>query len=323
MIPLRALTAILAVTTALFAGVACSQDSVNVRFSWKLKGEYAAFYLAQEAGHYGGAKLAVRLGEGAGAPSALGALIQGNEDIVILPGIFALSAIQKGMPIRIIALYHPKTPFVFVSHPERPIRVPADLEGKSLGTSVGDTATSYLTLFCNVNKVDCSKIKKVQMNAQTLVPQFLARQIDSTSVYKSNDLPALMQREAKIVTLDLVEFGMVIPGMAAVTSESNIANRPDVLKRFLAATATGFRDSKGDVAGASRAILKNWSGGPEPAIVQGQVKATMDAVPIYPARNIGWIDETLIASTLEMMKGVGEIDNPKPAGSFYTNALLQ
>ena len=58
---------------------ALAQDSVNVRFSWKLKGEYGALYMAQEAGHYKKANLAVRLGEGAGAPAALGALIQGRK----------------------------------------------------------------------------------------------------------------------------------------------------------------------------------------------------------------------------------------------------
>lgn len=303
--------------------MAIAQDNVNVRFSWKMKGEYGAFYMAQDSGHYKKANLNVRLGEGAGAPAALGALVQGQEDVVILPGIFALSAIQKGMPIKLIAMYHPKTPFAFISHPEKPIRVPKDLEGKTLGTSVGDTGTTYLDLFCKINKVDCGKIKKVQMNSQALVPQFLARQIDSTSVYRSNDLPALIQREAKIVVMDIVEFGMAIPGMAAVTSEANIAKRPEVLKRFLAASATGFRESKEDVVGASKAMLKTWNAGPDMAVVLGQVKATMEAVPVYPGRNIGWIDEKLISSTLEMMKGAGEIDNPKPAASFFTNALVQ
>ncbi|MFN0162556.1 MAG: ABC transporter substrate-binding protein [Burkholderiales bacterium] len=319
----RRIAIILAVAAGILGAPVQAQDNVNVRFSWKMKGEYGAFYQAQEAGHYKKANLAVRLGEGAGAPAALGALVQGQEDVVVLPGIFAISAIQKGMPIKLVAMYHPKTPFAFISHPERPIRVPKDLEGKTMGTSVGDTGTSYLDLFCKINKVDCSKIKRVQMNSQALVPQFLARQIDSTSVYRSNDLPALIQREAKIVVMDIVEFGMAIPGMAAVTSEANLAKRPEVLKRFLAATATGFRESKEDIVGTSKAILKSWNAGPDMAVVLGQVKATMEAVPVYPGKRIGWIDEKLIASTLEMMKGVGEIDSPKPVASFYTNALVQ
>ena len=84
-------------------------DEVNVRFSWKLKGEYATFYTALERGFFAKRGLDVHLGEGAGAPAALGGLLQGQEDVVVLPGIFAISAIQKGMPIKLIAMYQPRS----------------------------------------------------------------------------------------------------------------------------------------------------------------------------------------------------------------------
>ena len=70
---LRSLVMILTLVMLGRSAPALAQDNVNVRFSWKLKGEYGALYMAQEAGHYKKANLAVRLGEGAGAPAALGA----------------------------------------------------------------------------------------------------------------------------------------------------------------------------------------------------------------------------------------------------------
>lgn len=87
-----------------FSSAALAADDVRVRFSWKLKGEYGQLYLAQDRGFYAAKNLAVRMGEGAGSQAALGALVQGQEDVVIMPAIFAASAIQKGMPIKIIAL---------------------------------------------------------------------------------------------------------------------------------------------------------------------------------------------------------------------------
>src|SRR3954463_12685248 len=86
------------------AFAAAAQDPVNVRFSWKMKGEYGPFFMAQEKGLYAKEKLNVRMGEGAGAQAALGALLQGQEDVVVLPAIFALTAIQKGMPVKLIAI---------------------------------------------------------------------------------------------------------------------------------------------------------------------------------------------------------------------------
>ena len=35
--------------------------------------------------------------------------------------IFALTAIQKGMPVKLIALYHPKTPIGIISFPDKPV----------------------------------------------------------------------------------------------------------------------------------------------------------------------------------------------------------
>ncbi|MEO7761745.1 MAG: ABC transporter substrate-binding protein [Casimicrobiaceae bacterium] len=316
---IAAAVALTAITTA-----ASAQDPVNVRFSWKMKGEYGPLYMAQEQGYYAKEKLAVRMGEGAGAQAALGALLQGQEDIVILPAIFALTAIQKGMPVKLIALYHPKTPIGIISFPDKPVRTPKDLEGKSIAHSVGETGTSYLDAFCKINSVDCSKVNKVQMNAQARMPQFMQHQVDLVSVYFNNDLPLIEQQtKQKFVLLDMTQFGFAVPGLAAVTSDAIIAAKPDMLKRYLRATAMGIQDTKKNNDAATKAMLKNWSGAPDAAIVATQVKVTADAIPVPASgRMIGWIDEKTITDALDLLKSAGEIDTPKAPSAYYTNALL-
>ena len=305
------------------ANLSFAQDPVNVRFSWKMKGEYGPLFMAQEKGLYAREKLAVKMGEGAGAQAALGALLQGQEDIVILPAVFALTAIQKGMPVKLIAIYHPKTPLGIISFPDKPVRTPKDLEGKTIAHSVGETGTSYLDAFCKINQVDCSKITKVQMNAQSRMPQFLQRQVDLVTVYTNNELPLIEQQaKQKFVMLDMPKYGFAIPGLAAVTSDALIASKPDVLKRFLRATAEGVKETKAHVDEATRAIIKNWSGAPDAAIVEMQVRVTADGIPVPGGHMIGWIDDKLITDTLELLKASGEIDAPKPPGAYYTNSLL-
>lgn len=306
-----------------FASVAHAEDQFNVRFSWKLKGEYGPLYAAQEKGFYQKEGLAVRMGEGAGAQAALGALIQGQEDAVVLPGIFALTAVQKGMPVKLVAIYHPRTPLALISMPDKPVSTPRDLEGKTVAHAVGDTATEYLSVLCKLNGVDCGKVKKIQMNAQARYPQFIARQVDVTSTYTNVDLPLLeKQNKMKFVVMDLAKYGLAVPGLAVVSSDANIAKKTEVLKRYLRATGAGVRDAKRDLDGATRAMIKNWPGGPDADIVAAQVKATMAAVPEPAGKPVGWIDDKLIADTLQMLKSVGEIDNPKPLNAYFTNSLL-
>lgn len=312
-----------ALVAALYATAAQAQDQVNVRFSWKLKGEYGPLYMAKQAGFFEKKNLKVRLGEGAGAPAALGALLQGQEDVVILPGIFAVSAIQKGMPIKLIAVWHARTPVVIISHPDKPVRTPKDMEGKSIAVSVGETGTSYLDVFCQINKVDCSKIKRVQVDGAARVNYFLQGQVDMASVYLTNDLPSLEAKTGKkYPTLNMADAGLAVPGLAAVTSDANIKNKPDVLKRFLAAVDEGITATRKDPKAAVQALLKDWSAGPSPEVVEAQVKATVQAIKAEPGHPAGWIEPNLITGTLDLLKTESDIGAPKPVETFYTNTLL-
>jgi NitT/TauT family transport system substrate-binding protein len=312
--------------TALVAANSASaqaQDHVNVRFSWKLKGEYGPLYLAQEEGLFKKSNLEVRMGEGAGAPAALGALVQGQEDVVVLPGVFALSAIQKGFPVKLVALYHPKTPVVLISWPEKPANKPQDLVGMTVGHSVGETGTTYLDAFLRLNGVNPAQVKRVTMNAQARVPAFIQHQVDVVSVYQTNDLPIIEEKEkTKFVLMDMVKYGLSVPGLAIVTSNANIAQKSGMMRRFLAAAAQGVRDAKMDVKGATQALLKNWSNPPSEHAVYEQVKATVDAIPTPAGHEIGWIDQKTIADALALLQSTGEIDSPKAPEVYLTYALL-
>jgi NitT/TauT family transport system substrate-binding protein len=305
------------------SSAAQAQEEVNVRFSWKLKGEYAAMYVAQEKGFYTREGLTVRLGEGAGAPAALGALLQGQEDAVLLPAIFALTAISKGMPVKLISMYHPVTPIALISWPENPVNVPKDLEGKTIGTAIGETGTTYLESFCKNNGTDCSKVKKVQVDAQSRVPLFVQHKVDVVSVYQTNDLPVLEEKQgAKFVVLEMNKNGLSVPGMALVSSDAIIAKKPETLRKLLKAVGDGVVAMKKDPADAATMLVKSWPGHPSITSVTSQVKATAEAIPAAAGRPVGWIDEKVIADALQLLKSTGEVDAPKAPNAYYTNSLL-
>jgi NitT/TauT family transport system substrate-binding protein len=318
-----ALVATTAVAT-LVASQGAMAEEVKVRFSWKLKGEYGFFYLGEQKGVYKDAGVALKLGEGAGSQAALGSLIQGQEDAVILPGIFAISAIQKGMPVKIIALYQPETPIALISHADKAVTTPKDLEGKTIAHAVGETGTSYLDAFCEINQVDCSKVSKIQMDSQSRVPQFLQGQVDVVSVYRTNDLPVLEDRTGQTFpTLDMTEYGLAIPGMAVVASDDGIAKRGAALKSFLAANAKAIEMTRSDPAAATAALKAVWQAGPSDKVVQQQIEATSASLHA-PAdgKPLGWIDETAIVDALKLVGSAEDIGDPKPASTFYTNDFL-
>ena len=313
----------LIVTMAIAGSSARAEDTVNVRFSWKLKGEYAPFYLAQQKGMFAKESLTVRLGEGAGAEAALGSMLQGGEDVVIIPGIYALSAISKGMPVKVVSLIQPVAPAGIVSHPEKPIATPQDLEGKSLASTVGDTTMDYLKVLCSQNHIDCGKIKLVMMNVQARLPQFMSKQVDGMSSYWNIDLPQLeYTAKQKFVELDVGKYGERVPGLSVVTSDAALARNPDKLKRFLRAMNAGFDAANGDVAGATQALQSAWEGGPPQTVVEAQVRLSNQTFPVMQGKPRGWIDDNVVASALNLLKNSGQISDAKPLDAYFTNSLL-
>lgn len=305
------------------ASGAHAQERFNVRFSWKLKGEYAPFYLARKNGLFAKEGLTVRLGEGAGSEAALGSLIQGNEDVVVIPGIYAISAISKGMPVKIISLIQPVAPGGIVSHPDKPIKTPEDLEGKSLATTVGDTTMDYLKVVCSKNQVDCGKIKFVMMNVQARLPQFMNRQVDGMSAYWDIDVPQLeFTSKQKFVVLDVSKYGEAVPGLSVVTSDAAIGREPDKLKRFLRAMNQGFDGAKTDVVAAANALRSEWVGAPAQELIETQVKLSNETFPSVNGRPRGWIDAGAVAAAASLLKDSGQISEARPADAYYTNSLL-
>jgi len=310
--------------TTLVASQAFAADTFKVRFSWKLKGEYAPLYVARDMGAFSKANLDVSMGEGAGAPAALTAMLQGQEDAVIMPAAFALTAISKGMPIKIVALYHPKAPIGFVSFAQNPVRVPKDMEGKKFAVSVGDTVAAYLPVFCKKNNVDCDKINKITVNPQVRNSQFMAHQIDVIGAYLNVDLPLLEPiAKEKFVVLDLAKYGMTVPGLSVVVADTAIAQKPDVIARFIGALGEGVSASRKDPAKAAAVLKKDWAGSPPVEVITRQVVETLAAIPSVPGHKAGWTDAAWIAEALDMLKSVGEIDDIKPLPTYYTNALVE
>jgi len=316
-------TALVAAAVLAAPLAAQAQDDVDVRFSWKMKGEYAPFFLAEAMGAFDEHGLDVTLAEGAGSQAALGALIQGREDVVIMPGIFALSGIQQGMPVKMVALWHPRTPVVMITHPENPATEPADLEGMTVATAVGETGTTYLPQFCAINGINCDAIDTVLVDSQARVPQFLQGQVDAVSVYRSNDLP-IIEAETGVdyPILDLGEFGLAAPGMSAVTSEALLEERPDVIARFIEAANAGIAAAKADPQRAAEAILDAWPEGPSLEIVTAQVEATVDAVPEREGEPLGYIRAEDIAGALALLETEEEFGEPMAPEAYFSNQLF-
>ena len=73
--------ATLLVAAAWQPALAQAPEKLTVRFTWKLKGEYAPLFVALDKGYYKAEGLDVDLAEGSGAQTVLKLVASGNEKL--------------------------------------------------------------------------------------------------------------------------------------------------------------------------------------------------------------------------------------------------
>lgn len=313
-------------TPALFGVSASAQDAkdkVLVRFTWKLKGEYAPLFVALDKGYYGEAGLDVELAEGSGAQTVLKLLAAGTENIAYGPAVAAAQAVGSGLPVKVVALYQTKAPMGVIAFPDVPLAGPKDLEGKRLAVSVGETFGDMLESFTEINDVDLSKINRIQMDNSARTTQFLNRNVDVMSVYLSNELPKLEKMTGqKFNVMKVSDYGLNLPGAALIVSNQYAEDNPDVIRRLLAATDKGYRDAMANPQEAAEIMAKHMAVPEDPAVLQQQVAATVESTNAPEGKPIGWQSEEVWQAALDLLKKTGAIDEVKPLDAYYTNEYL-
>jgi NitT/TauT family transport system substrate-binding protein len=308
-------------------GVAANDVSggkkITLRFSWKMKGEYGPLFVALDKGYFAAEGLNVELKEGAGPMAAFSSLIKGDDQISWMPGIYAMQATSKGMPVKIIALYNVAAPIVLVSWPENPIKTPKDMEGKKIATAAGDTGAHFMPVFCKKNNVDCSKIQMVNVALGTQVQAFIGKLVDGVALYRTNDLPIVEEKYGHVfVEMDETKYGLVLPGGALVATNDYISKNPETLKKFVRAANKGMDFARRDPNEAANIMLKHWQTSLTPTVISEQIKAVTDATPRIAGKPSGFMEPGTIKEALADLKESTLIDEMKPLGDYYTNEIV-
>jgi NitT/TauT family transport system substrate-binding protein len=301
-----------------------SPEKVTVRFTWKLKGEYAPLYVALQKGYYNAEGLDVQLSEGNGAQNVLKALAAGNEKFGYGPAVAAARAVSQGLPVKVVALYQTSAPMAVIAFPDTPLKAPKDIEGKRLAISVGETFGDMIRPFTRINNIDLGKVQLIQMDASARTSQFLTRKVDIMSVYLSNELPQIEKRAGvKFNVIKVTDFGLNVLGASMYVSSAFAEQKPDTVKKLLRATAKGYRDAIADPKEAAKIMAGQMAVPEQPDVLEQQVEATMVTTNAPPGKPIGWQLEADWRANLDLLKETGDIDDIKPMNSYFTNAYLQ
>lgn len=324
----RLLSACLALAiTGLLAGCGGSGApteviSTHMQFSWEHTIEYTGFQLAERNGYYTEAGLAVDLrpasfDDAGNITSPIDAVVSGEADFGLSGGNELMLARAAGAPIVSVATIYQRSPNALVSLASANIGHPRDLAGKTVSLTNADPLYLY-ALLDNLG-VDRDGVTVVERTDFTTAP-LLAGEVDVIDAYLTNEPVLLTGDGVAFNTLVLADYGVDGYVGTIFVTEATLAERPDLVERFLRATFRGYQAAIDDPDQAARVSVEY----NEALLYENEVAGMRISVPLLkPAGSpLGMMREEVWQIGFEVLRDAGLIDADFDFISAYTLSVL-
>jgi len=217
---------------------ALAAQPLRLGLDWLAEAEYGGYYAAQAAGLYQQAGLDVQIIEGGPQVNQAQFLLAGRLDLTVTSNSFlALNFVQQNLPFVAIAAFFQKDPSIILAHPGTGHDHFADLRGQKIMIGA-DTRSGWWNFVRARFGYTDDQIRPYTFN---LAP-FLADKNAIQQGYLGSE-PYLIKQATGIdpVVLLLADAGFSGYANLISTSRAMTQSQPEALKKFIAASAQGWR----------------------------------------------------------------------------------
>ncbi len=330
--PFRIAAVAVVVTLALLAG-ACGgsghtkstakRDKVTVVLDWTPNTNHSGIYVARAKGWYRKAGLDVTVIEPGDTPS-LEILSAGKADVALSVQEELVPARAKGLPVVSIGAVIQHNTSSLVSLRSDGVAEPGDLPGHTYGGFGGLLEKALIKAFTKCGGGDPTKVRFVDVGNADYRIGLKRNQYDVVWIFDGWDGIRLADIDKlPINRIPFIDHTDCIPDWytpLVATSEKMIDRRPDVLKRFMAATAHGYRGAMQDPTAAADALMK---ASPEldRNLVERSARYLATRYTDDPSR-WGVQDRRVWTRFVAFLRQAGLVDKPIDVGRAYTNRFL-
>jgi len=290
---------------------AAAKDTVSVQLDWVVRGNHAPFFVAKEKGYFDAHDIDVEvIRKGTGSANALRLVANGNADFGFADLPTLMVGRSQGVNNTALAAVNQHTPMAMISIKSRvPLTDIQQIKGLNVGVNpAAGSAYTFLKAALAKNGLSLDDIKQ-----STVSPPYesflLLGRVDAVPGYIDAEVPELEAKAGGPGSLSILtgaELGIFSYGSTMFTSDKNVAERPDLVRRFVAAYAQGFADVVNDPQGAATVLIRH---NPEyrdkHAMLVAQLQADIDYTFFSEhtkTHGLGWIDRDTWHATARLYK---------------------
>jgi NitT/TauT family transport system substrate-binding protein len=305
-------------------------DDVRVQLDWVVRGDHAMFFVARDKGYFEQNGIHITdIHKGSGTPDALRLTANGDADFGFgdLPSLAV--ARSQGLPVVALVAVNQYTPLAMIALAKsHKLNTPADLKGLNIGIHPAGSTYIFFKALLAANGMSESDVKESSVSPPYENYLLLGR-VDAVPGYVDAEVPELEAKAGGKGSLSIMlgsKFGYDIYGSGLFTSEKMVKEKPDLVKRFVAAYVKAFNDVVADPKAAVAMVVKDnpeYSGKEDVLLAQLQadIESTFSSDETK-AHGLGAMSKEEWSKTLTVLQQQGALKAPVEVGSVYDASFL-
>lgn len=318
---LAAAAAGIVLASAVSAGAA---EKLTLTMNWRADSAHLGFAMAQKNGYYAAEGLEVTLQEGRGSGVAAQLVATGQSDLGLADAGAILNAASKGAPIKILSTIWKAGQFGINFLDSSGIKTPKDLVGKKIAVAPGAAVVPLVPLFLKANGIPESSVTIVSAAQVASLGLLTSGGVDAVAETPENIVVPLAAQGRKASVIYFYDNGVPLISLSLVARDDKLAARPEVYRKFVAATAKGWEAAIKDPSAsvdALKALFPEMEKSKED-LLKGAVYSFASVCPAGKGDTIGATKPEVWQKTYEVMTTAMGFPTDKPITNYYTNAYL-
>ena len=232
------------------ATAAHALDKVTFLTNWYAEAEHGGFYQALAEGIYEKYGLDVKIGMGGPQVNVYQLLLAEKADFVMGYDVATINAVEQNLPLITVAANFQSEPVGLIAHPD--VERIEDLKTRTLLIGQASETTYWPWLKAKYGFTEAQKRPYAYSVQQFLVNKNVAQQ-----GYITSEPYAIEKAGIKPKIFHLAKYGYPPYAQTVVTLTKTVKARPDVIKRFIEASALGWKSYLKNPAPGNALIRKD------------------------------------------------------------------
>ena len=324
----------LAVTVVILASLGSptmAEDDVRLRLNWMYYGSHAGFALGKDKDYYKDVGIDLDIRSGNGSSSAHRLVANGDSDFAYGSCAAMVTLAAQGAPLVSIGVIDAMGAEAIIVRPDSGVKSIEDLKGKKILTTANAGVNTFFPLVMKNANLSESDINITNVPDGALVSSYLQGTGGAVGILGGlDDKPSEIKANGgeEPITFPYADYGVSQVGYCLSTHKDTVANKPDLVKRFVAATVKAYEEAEKNPDSAINSMADIVGGTMAEDQGKAQARAVLDVTLslLYSGANQGKVLGMNVPADWEgmltLMKDFNDLETDQPASAFYTNDFL-